>query len=103
MTKKKSRLVSPVPQPRIAQLGPITNLRRYDGCPNYWLGDLTIEQTSFHVECIEVDPDADGTLAVHEAYQSRIDAVAGFDEGHVYRTVQIKGKPHFILIYPYQE
>jgi len=67
------------------------------------LGQLVIAGILFQVEAIEVESDA-ASHATNWAYQDRLNAIKDFDGGHGidYQTVEISGRPHFLVIFPSQ-
>lgn len=73
--------------------------------PGWLLGHVSIAGVDFHVEAVEVEDAERGSLsAVNHEVQNRLDAVADYDEGwgDGYQTVSIDGKPHFLILIPFQ-
>ncbi len=83
-------------------IGPIQKLQRCDGIPNYWLGELFIANTPFHVECVEVFTDTDGRQrAKNPDLDKYFDGMACFDDAGEYQTILIKKRPHVVVIFPF--
>lgn len=83
-------------------IGPFNNLHRVRGIPHYWTGTMTVNDVPFNVDCVEVQAGS-GFAAVNAGLEKYLEALASFDDGCRYQTLDIKGKPHVVLVYPFQE
>lgn len=66
----------------------------------YYLGEVPVNGTSFHVEALEVDDRGD---TVNDAYQGRIAQWSEKNEGLTPHTVEIDGKNYFVNIEVYAQ
>lgn len=63
--------------------------------PHYYLGDIGVNGSSFHVEAIAVNENGD---AKNNTYQCRIDKWAEANENGDYERVEIDGREYFVNI-----
>lgn len=64
--------------------------------------DMSVGGVDFHVEAIEVDTH-NSLSAVEPELQDRIDGVMSFDgQAAGYQTLELEGRPHFLVVFPYQ-
>jgi hypothetical protein len=66
----------------------------------YYLGDLYILGTSYHVEAIQLDKDEN---AINPTYQNRTDRYSESNEGLIPETVKIGRRMFFINIEAYAQ
>lgn len=81
---------------------PELGLQRFGDQPGYLLGQLRIAGVDFHVEAIEVESFDDSLRAVDEDQQSKIDHLIELDDANDHQRVNIAGKPHILIIIPFQ-
>lgn len=68
----------------------------------YLLGEIAIAGTLFPVEAIEVKPGMDYPTATNDVHQTKIDHLVALDQADDFQTLRIEGRPHILLIIPYQ-
>jgi hypothetical protein len=81
-------------------IGPFQRLRRCEGIPGYWLGEMTVAGVNFHVECVELISE-EAMIPVNPSLDKYFAGLSTFDDADDYQTLSIKGKPHLVVVFPF--